>query len=787
MVSISCRAASRGSSVSRVESDDVACQRQRVEFAHHARVALRRGARRRRVAQQPVEVAELAALALLPHPDALAVVPAARPVQQVERVRAVGGVQFGDAALRMVEQRRIVRHRFGGCVLEVGEQPEAQVLVAIGEETHLERLGEVVDGRSVVEQRRHDDERGRIGGQALAEIHARQRARRREHGHEPVDERDAELAGADHGHQQHQAERRSTQAVLPRAPAQVSRQDGGDEEDRAEVGRERPAAQSSACCVDCGPAIPRGLFEGVASCIDQVVADVRPSGPGVLAAPAAARATCGRIAGEAERQLRHLRFGPRAASCDALDDHPVTVARAEIHRGVRAPRVRAQQPVDHAHRFDEIAPVDGRQEPQAADRVAERHLVGRLTAISGLHELLDREAVLDQALLDPAEREHQRRVLALQVAHELRHERRRHRRIRTRHVGDHEDQALRILLDRRDHPARPFVRDVAIVAPGGDAQRDATDVLDQREAQHDRDGPQLAELEARHLLVRREESTQVLERNAPVAVSDRLESDVVDAREACRGAATEARQLATVVARQVASRGADLLLDQVEVVEQPLARRRHVATRSHRVGQLPEDPPQDFLVVVEAWQQLVPGASLRERVRAREEPAVLLHLLGTEELRPQRSLFERGGGGQARRRPEPRESAADTVEESGVGQHRWSVTSLLATVTGPIGTRSEARSRARSAASGTGAAQRRILYRRPSACRQQLSDRAEPAGFRWGGICLSDPRLHIYMHLRGRRHMITTKPDAVLGLASHEGILFVAAALYVLASRRGSA
>src|SRR3546814_2792729 len=62
-----------------------------------------------------------------------------------------------------------------------------------------------------------------------------------------------------------------------------------------------------------------------------------------------------------------------------------------------------------------------------------------------------------------------------------------------------------------------------------------------------------------------------------VAVRDRVERDVVHARQPVGRAAVQARQFAAVALGQVAPRDAHLLLDQVEVVEQPVARRRQAA------------------------------------------------------------------------------------------------------------------------------------------------------------------------------------------------------------------
>ena len=128
----------------------------------------------------------------------------------------------------------------------------------------------------------------------------------------------------------------------------------------------------------------------------------------------------------------------------------------------RNPSLRTRSPgppqhlVDLTHGFDEAAPVDGREETQAADRVADRDLVGRLVLVARLHQLVRSQAIgstsrcsiqLSASAEDGA--------LPLQETHEFGYEWRGHGRIRARHVRDHQDQVLGVVLDGRDHPARP--------------------------------------------------------------------------------------------------------------------------------------------------------------------------------------------------------------------------------------------------------------------------------------------------------------------------------------------
>jgi hypothetical protein len=82
--------------------------------------------------------------------------------------------------------------------------------------------------------------------------------------------------------------------------------------------------------------------------------------------------------------------------------------------------------------------------------------------------------------------------------------------------------------------------------------------------------------------------------------------------------------------------GAYLLFDQIEVIEQPFARRRNPALglacrRQQLVGL-----QQYAFVLGQAREQLIRTPLRAQAVRARQGLAMLLHLIGAEQLRPQR-------------------------------------------------------------------------------------------------------------------------------------------------------
>ena len=97
--------------------------------------------------QQPVELVELPALALPPHPAAFRRIPLAATMQEIEPPRAVLLVQPGDQLGRQIDQRTIRRERLRVGVGHIAQQRKSQVFVVIGEGAHLETVHELPDVR----------------------------------------------------------------------------------------------------------------------------------------------------------------------------------------------------------------------------------------------------------------------------------------------------------------------------------------------------------------------------------------------------------------------------------------------------------------------------------------------------------------------------------------------------------------------------------------------------------------------------------------------------------------
>ncbi len=584
----------------------------------------------RAAAQVAVHVLQLAALALVPHPHAFLRIPQARAVQQQERrgriaiqVQRVFAIEFFYAFAHGLHQRRIAGQGFGGCVGKVGEQAETQVRIAVGQEPHFHLLAQLVDVFATVDQRGYHDQRAGVGRNAAFKIHARQRLGIGDLGGDPVDQVERQLAAADQRQHAHGNEHRAMHAVKRRA---LEQQCGGDDRqhhDGAQVGRQWRRAAGALQRLHPRPAHAGLLFQRGLAATDQVEAHVAVAQ--IVAAGVRLR--------QLQRLRGHFQLRVVGALGDVFDDVAVLVAGGKFHLAVHAGRVLAQGLVNHAQGLDELLPVHGAEVAQAADAVGDRHLVGSLLLDLGLDLLFDGLAGIGQAAGDPRQGHGQCVALALQAAREFRHEGAGNRRVGAGHVGHFQNQAARVLFRFLAHLVGPAVGQIAFAAVVGHARGHAAQVFDQRQAQHDGNRPQLAQLERRHFLVRGHEARQRFRIDAAIAVRDDLERQLVHARAAGRRALGQPWQLLAVVLGQVTAGDADLFFDQVQVIEQPLGGGRDLAAVLDGGGQFVAGGADDFRVFAQARQQLVAAAARAQFVVGGERAAMRGHLRRAEKFR----------------------------------------------------------------------------------------------------------------------------------------------------------
>ena len=532
-----------------------------------------------------------------------------------------------------------------------------QVRIAVGEKSHLQCVHQALDVACAGDHRRYHDYRARGLRDAVAIVHARQPARRRQQRGQPVHQHACELARDQQCRQQHQHQgcvrdgRRARRRQRARAQQPCEQHDGG------QIDEQRNAARGSPQGAQHGQSHLRCTLELVSTQVDQEVANM--GRPIIESEPPCA------LDREVDRTTRHRRLGHRTDPGYLLDHLPIAIAALLIQRRVSLCRILLQRVLDRTERLDELVPVQGAQQTQCTDAVADRDLIGGLLLITRLHQLLDAASGAGELLLQPVQRQRQRGAVPLQAAHQFGYERRGQRRIRTRHVRNRQDQVLRILPRDIAQAAGPGHRDITLRATRRDAHRDATQVLDQREAQHYGQGPQLAEREHAHRLVRGHEALEAVAIEPPITVRDGLERDVIHTRQAAGRPLGQARELLTITPRQMASGGTDLFLDEVQVVEQPLRRRSDAVLRRDRGREGRAGREQHSLVVGQAREQAIRQSLGTRAVRGCETRAILLHLIRAEQFGAQRRLIahrapERGVTPRARLRDDGPRSAHAT-------------------------------------------------------------------------------------------------------------------------------
>ena len=175
--------------------------------------------------------------------------------------------------------------------------------------------------------------------------------------------------------------------------------------------------------------------------------------------------------------------------------------------------------------------------------------------------------------------------------------------------------------------------------PANDLLRQAAEVLDQEDAQGDRGRPQFADGQRLDFLVGAHHAPQALRVEAAVGVRDVGPGETEHSRVAGERPLGQLRQLAVVVRRKVVADLAQLLVDDREVVDQPLGRRRDRAFLSGRAGEHAVGLDQDATVVSDSGLHVAsPARRIGDLLRGGERVGMLLEALDAEELGQDRLL-----------------------------------------------------------------------------------------------------------------------------------------------------
>ena len=164
-------------------------------------------------------------------------------------------------------------------------------------------------------------------------------------------------------------------------------------------------------------------------------------------------------------------------------------------------------------------------------------------------------------------------------------------------------------------PIQEGVGQQARLARPQDFVGQAAQVFDERQRQHARPRPELADGERRHALVGIEERLEAWQVDPAVAVADQLDRHRIDAGPPEVFPRGQRRQVPVVRPRQVPPHIHDLRREQMKIVEQPLGGGGDVPAGAHVRRQGVMSARQDPRIVVEAGKD-----AARARARIDSEP-----------------------------------------------------------------------------------------------------------------------------------------------------------------------
>ena len=599
-----------------VERQDVADGREDPDVADDLRVARSRGS-----PEEAIELLDLPALALPAHVEALFRIPGAEAMEEKEPVVfpcRVAVVQVLDPGARRREDFGVVRKRLRLGVTKVAEESEVHVRVQIPESLHFEVVDQIAHRIHARKEGRHDDHRPSALGDAAGKVQPREPARGHEPARDPLNQGDGDLA-----RRQKDQEGRGKLGADGRAARPEGRHRDEDTEKRERSdGREvqgvGPGKKGAPDAADERQAERHVRLEVGPAPADEVIAHV--CDPFLRA-----RALCG-PPGAGDGAERHADLRLACGIGQLLDRVAVEVPALEVHTRINSRRVTPQNLLDEAHTLDVTAPVHRRNEAQARDGVRHGRLLGREPLMLRPYRVFRGRPVFGEAPRQFGTLRGEARIELAHVGEKLSHKGR-VQDLRERHG------AIGALEAGPD-----LVRGAAPLPPREKAVREASEILEQRQLQDAGPGPQLADRERCHGLIRLQKTRQALEVEPSVPGTDELDRHGVQPRRPGMLAGSQLREFAVVAWGQIVANGSGLGLEQMEIVEQPLRGGRERLTSMDVVGEREVRAAQPFHVPLEAVEMgpAAPFRFARQREVGRQRRRAFFERFKAEDLPEER-------------------------------------------------------------------------------------------------------------------------------------------------------
>ena len=372
-----------------IERDDVTHRFEKIEMHRFVQSKIRV----RFAPQESVKFVQISAFTFRANPFAFTLVPSPSPC---EKHKAPGvffclvfAIEFRDCLPRRRTKLRVGRHNFVARVRQIAKQSEEKFLVTIGEVINFQISTEFGNRCLIGQQSRNDDDSSRYFGNAVPQIHLRQKFRFENGVDQPVDENYRQFACRNDCQQNGKNQccngniRRLNGGIKKRG-----KKNKGQRDNCRQVKNRRMSAQKTRdALVQVWRTITR-IFEFSQTFVGiQIIADVIFAR--IIWLPG------GKLDGAPRHHLL-VRIG---AFGDAFDIVAIAIAGRKIHPAVCASRVFAQNAVNTADALEKIAPVERRQQTHAPDDVGNGRVHCSLAIMFAVREMFERHAFGTQALL----------------------------------------------------------------------------------------------------------------------------------------------------------------------------------------------------------------------------------------------------------------------------------------------------------------------------------------------------------------------------------------------------
>ena len=364
-------------------------------------------------AKKAIQLVEFAALALPPHPRALARVPHAPAMEEQESLgaplRAMKPVETSDSLARGGERLLVPRLVLARRIRPVGEQREAKIAVRIRQIVHFQALDLLVHCSRVTQHRRHDDHRPQVRGHTVTQLEPWEDVRRDQCGGRTIQQRDCQVGCRHDGQEPEHEQGDQSRACCVGSKEGQRKDDRGEDHERSEIPGHRRRDIGAQQSTRRGCPDPQCQLEGQASIPDEVEAGILPP----LIESALRVEHC---------RSSDLELGAARAPRELFDGVPVAVAGREVHGEVG--RALSKRLVDEAHALEERGPVERGHQAHAHDHVSDGHVHRGLPLMLDPDDVIGCRTLHRQASVEPQQCRGDDGILVAQPLDELHGERR---------------------------------------------------------------------------------------------------------------------------------------------------------------------------------------------------------------------------------------------------------------------------------------------------------------------------------------------------------------------------